>query len=196
MVMEIWKDIKGYESLYQVSNLGRVKRLKKQYTLYNGLTKRNNIRTLEEKILKGTINKGYRRVVFTKNYEEKSFFVHRLVVENFIRPLQDNETIDHIDCDKLNNRLENLDIVSIEENNYRAFKNGLRKNTRIAIQPVYLIDDYGNTIKEYTSMNKAAKDLGISSSSHIGRMLRGKQSNVNGYKFKAKPVSTRNLIVS
>lgn len=60
MEMEEWKDIKGYEGLYQISNLGRVKRLKREYPYYNHLTKRNNMRVVDEKILKGTINKGYK----------------------------------------------------------------------------------------------------------------------------------------
>lgn len=183
---EIWKDIKGYESLYQISNLGRVKRLKRKYRVYNSLTKRYNIRIVDEKILKGTINKGYNRICLSKDGKEKNYFVHRLVIENFIGEIKNNENIDHIDCNKLNNKLDNLEIVSIQENITRAFDNGLRKNTKSSIRPVYLIDDNGNILKEYSSMYSAAKELNISSSSHIGRMLDGKQSHVQGYKFKAK----------
>lgn len=184
---EIWKDIKGYEGLYQVSNLGRVKRLKRKFQTYNHLTKRYNTRIIDEKIIKGTINKkGYNRISLTKDKKETKHFVHRLVVENFIRQLKDNETIDHVDCNKLNNNINNLEIVSIQENITRAFSNGLRKESKVAIQPVYLVDDNDNILKEYDSMYQAAKDLGIKSSSHIGRMLKGQQTHVKGYKFKAK----------
>lgn len=183
---EIWKDIKDYDGLYQISSLGRVKRLKREYLCYNHLTKRNNIRIVEEKIIKGTVNKGYSRICLTRDGKEKNHFVHRLVVENFVRKLKDYETIDHIDCNKLNNNINNLEIVSTQENTIRAFKNGLRKGSKVAIQPVYLIDDNGKILKEYSSMYKAAKDLNIPSSSHIGRMLNGKQTHVKGYKFKAK----------
>lgn len=183
---EIWKDIKDYEGLYQISNLGRVKRLKREYIFYNHLTKRNNVKVIDEKILKGTINKGYNRICLTKNGIEKNHFIHRLVIENFVREVKDNESIDHIDCNKLNNHINNLEIVTVDENNHRAFLNNLDKRRKRDIQPVYLIDDDGKILKEYSSMSSAAKDLNISSSSHIGRMLDGKQSHVNGYKFKAK----------
>ena len=184
--MEIWKDIEGYEGLYQISNYGRVKRLTRTYKVYNKLTNKENIKYLEEKIIKGTINKGYNRICLTKNKKETNHFVHRLVIENFVRKVKDDENIDHIDCNKLNNKLDNLEIVTVNENITRAFKNGLRHYTKVAIQPVYLIDENGNIIKEYESMSKAAKDLGIKSSSHIGRMIKGQQSHVQGYKFKAK----------
>lgn len=183
---EIWKDIKGYEGLYQISNLGRVKRLKRQYETYNNLTRRYNTRIVDEKIIKGTISKGYNRIVLTKDKIEKNYFVHRLVIENFVRKVKENENIDHIDCNKLNNNINNLEIVSIDENNNRAFANGLRKNAKHSKRPVYLIDDNGNILKEYDSMNRAANDLNISSSSHIGRMIDGKQMQVQGYKFRAK----------
>ena len=183
---EIWKDIKGYEGLYQISNLGRVKRLKREYSVYNHLTKQNNIRIVDEKILKGAINKGYNRICLTKDKKETNHFVHRLVIENFVRELEENETIDHIDCNKLNNSIDNLEIVSVQENIKRAFNNKLRKYAKVAIQPVYLIDDDGKVLKEYNSMYQASKDLGIKTSSHIGRMIKGKQSHVKGYKFKAK----------
>ena len=183
---EIWKDIKGYEGLYQVSNLGRVKRLERKFETYNHLTKRTNYRVVDEKIIKGTIKKGYNRIILTKNKKEKNHFVHRLVVENFIRELKNGENIDHIDCNKLNNCITNLEIVSFDENNNRAFINNLNKNQKRGRQPVYLIDDNGNILKEYRSINQATKDLKISSSSHISRMLDGKQTHVNGYKFKAK----------
>lgn len=184
--MEIWKDIKKYEGLYQISNLGRVKRLKREYHYYNHLTKRDNIRIVDEKILKGTINKGYNRICLTKDGIEKNYFVHRLVIENFVREVKDNENIDHIDCNKLNNNINNLEIVTATENIDRAITNNLYPYKGRNVQPVCLIDDDGNVLKEYSSMYQAAKDLGIKSSSHIGRMLDGKQSHVQGYKFKAK----------
>lgn len=183
---EIWKDIRGYEGLYQISNLGRVKRLKRQYETYNNLTRRYNTRIVNEKIIKGTISKGYNRIVLTKDKIEKNYFVHRLVIENFVRKVKENENIDHIDFNKLNNNINNLEIVSIDENNNRAFANGLRKNAKHSKRPVYLIDDNGNILKEYDSMNRAAKDLNIASSSHIGRMIDGKQMQVQGYKFREK----------
>lgn len=176
---EEWIPITNYEDLYEISNFGRVKSLRRN------------------KIIKGTINKGYNRICLTdKNKKEKNYFVHRLVVENFKRRIKHNENIDHIDCNKLNNRLDNLEIVSIDENNRRAFCNGLLKYQKRIKTPIYLIDDNDNILKEYDSINQAKNDLNICSSGHISDMLNGKRKTVEGYRFKAKPVSTRDVIVS
>ena len=107
-----------------------------------------------------------------------------------------NLELHHKDGDKSNNRLDNLEIVSIDENNRRAFCNGLLKYQKRIKTPIYLIDDNDNILKEYDSINQAKNDLNICSSGHISDMLNGKRKTVEGYRFKAKPVSTRDVIVS
>lgn len=98
MTEEIWKDITGYEGLYQVSNLGRVK------SLYDGGHK-----CFRYLILKPSINNGYLYVKLTVNGKCKSKAIHRLVAEAFI-PNPDNlEQINHIDENKQNNNIENLE---------------------------------------------------------------------------------------
>ena len=105
MEEEIWKPIKGYEGLYEISNLGRVKSLN-----YKG--------TGKEKILKNTENsKGYLMVCLTKNGKQKLFKIHRLVAEAFIPNPENKPCIDHINTIKNDNRVENLRWVTNEENN-------------------------------------------------------------------------------
>lgn len=102
---EIWRPIKNYEGLYEVSNLGRVKSL-------------NYRRTGKEEILKNTKNKnGYLVVCLFKNGNKKTFCIHRLVAEAFI-PNPDNlPCVDHINTIKTKNEVTNLRWVTYEENN-------------------------------------------------------------------------------
>ena len=105
MEEEVWKSIKDYEGLYEVSNLGRVKSFN-----YRG--------TGKEKILKNIeCNNGYLTVGLTKDRKQKFFFIHRLVAEAFIPNLDNKPCIDHINTIKTDNRVENLRWVNHEENN-------------------------------------------------------------------------------
>jgi len=99
-MIEIWKDIPDYEGLYQVSNIGRVRRYVKSKKIY----KLNIL----------TINQGYYRKALWKNNSQKLFFVHQLVAITFLnhRPNGMNLVIDHINDNKLDNRVENLQIVT------------------------------------------------------------------------------------
>ena len=106
--MEIWKDIKGYEGLYQVSNLGKVKSIEKDIIrVRNG---KEIITHIPEKILFQWKNsKGYLSVAIGSKQSRKLYKVHRLVAEAFI-PNPDNlPQVNHIDEDKSNNKVENLE---------------------------------------------------------------------------------------
>lgn len=105
---EIWKDIIGYENMYQVSNFGRVKSLAR-YTCQNHL--------LTEKILKiSHNNKGYCDVSLRKNGIRKHYKVHRLVAMAFVENPKNLNEVDHIDTNKDNNRFDNLRWVTHSEN--------------------------------------------------------------------------------
>lgn len=124
---EIWKDIKGYEGLYQVSNLGRVKSLDR-------LRKNNSkLVTLPQKYVNGTIaHNGYRRIVLSKEGKPKSYPLHILVLEAF-KPNSNKELyyeVNHKDGDKLNNRLDNLEWSNRSHNLRHAYSAGLIKPRR------------------------------------------------------------------
>ena len=116
--MEIWKDIEGYEGLYQVSNLGRVK------SIYGWCGNRFVKRT---KILKLKINnKGYTKVYLYKNKKSKMFFVHRLVAMAFVPNPNNLPQVNHKDGNKLNNSIGNLEWCTCSENIKHAYKTGLK----------------------------------------------------------------------
>ena len=105
---EEWRDIEGYEGLYQVSNLGRVK------------SKRG--------ILKPRITpKGYLRIQLSKNSNRKDKFVHVLVAETFLCKYDSALQVNHIDGDKTNNTVDNLEWVTVKENQQHAYNAGLHK---------------------------------------------------------------------
>jgi hypothetical protein len=104
---EIWKDIPQYEAMYQVSNLGNVKSLKCN----------------KEKFLKhNSLAKGYKRVGLFKNNKLKYFYIHQLVAMAFLnhKPCGFKLVVDHINDNCLDNRVENLQIISQRENVYKT----------------------------------------------------------------------------
>ena len=106
---EEWRDIKGYEGLYQVSNKGRVK------SLCGDTRNKNSIR--RELIMKPSAYSGYLNVCFCRNNVQSSKSVHRLVAETFIPNPENKPCVGHWDCDRSNNTVENLYWCTHEENN-------------------------------------------------------------------------------
>ena len=109
---EIWKNIDGYEGLYQVSNLGRVKSLEK--FIYDTI---NRTQHNKERILKpGKSKTGYLQVILCKDRKIKTFSVHRLVAMTFLENPNNLETVHHIDEDKTNNKVSNLEWTTQKKN--------------------------------------------------------------------------------
>lgn len=174
---EIWKDIEGYEGLYQVSNFGRVKSLNYRYTEKEG-------------ILKPIKNKdGYLYVGLWKNRKGKKFRVHKLVASVFIpndNPIEKTE-INHKDENPSNNHFNNLEWVTPKENcNYGTRNKRLSKKLKgKGIKPIlqYTLD--GEFIKEWESIKQASEELYITHS-NIGRCCRGEQKKCGGFLWKYK----------
>lgn len=122
--MEIWKDIPGYESLYEVSSLGRVRSSLGKTTS----SSRFPHRVWKQRILKQKVHvKGKRRdarVCLWKNGQEKTFLVSRLVASAFLGA-REGMTVNHIDGNSENNCIENLEWMTIQENLKHAFDTGL-----------------------------------------------------------------------
>ena len=124
---EVWKNIKGYEGRYQISSLGKVKSLKRQVKF--GRSKR----FVEEAILNPTDNgQGYKIVGLRKDGKRKNFYVHRLVAETFIPNTLGLEYVNHIDFNKSNNCINNLEWCT-QKDNVNYSKEHMRKphNTSI-----------------------------------------------------------------
>lgn len=116
--MEIWKEIKNYEGLYEISSKGRVKSLAR----ISGSCVR------KERLLKlNTTKDGYSFVSLSKDSKQKSFRIHRLVAEAFIPNPDNKETVNHKDGDKSNNHIENLEWATREENIQHSYDLGLKK---------------------------------------------------------------------
>lgn len=164
---EIWKDITGYEGLYQISSEGRVKSLN-----YN--------RTGKEKILKAILDKyGYCFVILCKNNKIKKYSIHRLVAQAFI-PNPDNlPQVNHINENKTDNRVENLEWCTAEYNhNYGT------RNDRIAkalSKPVLQFSKTDEFIKKWNSIMDIKRELNISHQ-NISKCCLGKIKTA--YKFK------------
>lgn len=127
--MEIWKDIDGYEGIYQISTVGRVKRLER---------KARSGRKVSERIKKSVNDSnGYKNVTLSKDGINKQVLVHRLVAQAFIPNTNNKETVNHKNGIKDDNRLENLEWSTYSENLKHAVREGLRTPLRGTEHPRY-----------------------------------------------------------
>ena len=127
---EAWRDIRGFEGIYQISNLGRVKRVAKKI-FNNGLLGEKEYFNSKERILKPSIiSKGYIGITLTKGKKRYPKKVHRLVAQAFIPNPNNKPQINHIDCDKSNNRVDNLEWCTNSENQKHAFIHGLNNSKK------------------------------------------------------------------
>ena len=205
---EIWKDIKDFEGLYQVSNLGRVKSLKR-------VVVRNNNRPLlvEEKILKPHIlKKGkYLRISLRNNGIRKMYLVHRLVSEAFIPNPNNYQQVNHKDENTLNNCVSNLEYCDVLYNNNYGTRNkrisekhkGVlfseehKKKLSKALtnrsdksKPVLQIDKNTNeVIAVFPSAAEAGRQLGFKTNGHISECCKGKYKQAYGYIWRYKDES-------
>ena len=125
---EIWKEITGYEGLYQVSNLGNVRRIGHLETNKNGIQ-----RTLKDKNLKPKVDgKGYVHVILFNHNKRKTIRIHRLVAEMFIPNPNNYPQVNHKDEDKQNNKVDNLEWCTNKYNsNYGNRCQNISKTIRL-----------------------------------------------------------------
>lgn len=187
-MVEIWKDIKGYEGFYQVSNLGRIKRIEKQITMYNKNTKYNKV--IKEKELKQTKNKkGYLYVSLCKNGEIKKQRVHRLVAEAFLEKKDGFNEINHRNEKRHDNRAENLEycthVYNLNYGNHnQKLSKTLRENNKNKIKIIQM-DRKGNILNEYESLMDASRSTNIPEP-NICACCKGIYKQTHNFIFKYK----------
>lgn len=176
---EIWKDVKGYEGLYQVSNLGRVKRLDKN------------------RIIKGgAYPNGYLFVVLCKNNNPKGHMVHRLVAQAFIPNLDNKPEIDHINTIKSDNRVSNLKWATRKENTLNpltvkhrieahSWMKDRKGKNHIQSKEIIQLNLNGEVVREWESIGEAERHTGFNHA-NIVTCLKGKQKTSYGYLWKYK----------
>ena len=189
---EIWKDIKGYEGYYQISNFGKVKSVERivEHKPYN-LTVKESIRKLK------LDTKGYYYLMLSKNGIIKNTKVHQLVANAFIPNPLNKPCVNHIDGNKLNNNVNNLEWVTYKENSQHARRTGLfseesnKKSLRaLAIyrenvkKPILKLKN-DIVLETYSSIAEAAR-LNNLSPSNISATLRHKdgRTQCGGYQWK------------
>lgn len=176
---EEWKEIEGYEGLYLVSNLGRVKRS------VNG--KENFLTTTK-------MQTGYRKVILTRNGSTRNCTVHRLVAKAFVEGYQDGYTVNHIDENKDNNKAENLEWCSRIENALKYIenhKNEKRERKSIHRKPgpykhfkrVIQYEKDGRELKVWNNLAEIERTTGKKQSS-ILRCCENKGQTAYGYKWR------------
>ena len=158
---EIWKDIEGYNGIYQISNLGRVKSL-------------GNTKNKKDKIIKPVKNnKGYLRVSLHKSNTLTRMYVHRLVAIAFIPNINNYPQINHIDENKSNNCVDNLEWCTAKYNCNYGTKNKTTSKKVVCVE----------TGKIYNSTREIERKLCISHTC-ISDCCNGKQKTAGGYHWE------------
>lgn len=194
---EIWRDVKDYEDLYQVSNYGRVKRLSRFHNTSNS-NQKNGYHS-KEMIMKTCIDiYGYYKITFYSKQGSKSTQIHRVVANAFldvndvksipseINIDMDKLQVNHKDENKLNNRIDNLEWCTVKYNvNYGT---GTKRRSEKMSIPILQFDLDGNFIREWRSATKAMQELGIHSFG-ISNCCNHKRKQWGGFKWEFKEVN-------
>jgi len=173
-MLEVWKDIDGYEGSYQISNLSRIKSLKRNIT-----TKNNIVLPIKERILKQAMSStGYYIVAIQKEDKQQMFKVHRLIAIAFIPNPFNKRTVNHINGIKTDNRLENIEWATDLENTQHARINGYCSDEKEVNQ----IKD-GIVVNTFKSLSHANRQTGIQIS-NISYCCSGARKNAGGFQWE------------
>lgn len=182
MLHIVWRPIKGYEGLYEVSNCGEIR------SLHSNKVKKQNV-----------CKNGYRYVDLYKNGCGKTLLVHRLVAQAFIDNPFNKRTVNHIDGNKHNNCVSNLEWATYSENAKHAYRLGLKFSTDKQKEAtrkmgkrfggksrkgkaVAMLKD-GEEVKRFESLHEAARYVGAVPSG-ICAVCKGRRNTIKGYEWK------------
>jgi hypothetical protein len=179
--MEIWKQIQGYEGLYEISDRGRIKNTGSEKSKLATLSKNGDL------FLKKQINNaGYERLLLTNGSNRKTYSVHRLVAIAFIPNPEGKKQVNHIDGNKSNNCVENLEWSTSSENIKHAFvalgKKSCWKGRTGKLSHCSIKIMCNETKVVYDSMKEAAKDNKICAAD-ISKNISGKIKRLKGLTF-------------
>lgn len=192
--MEIWKDVENFEGYYQVSNTGRVRSLTRTIATSGG-----HLTTYKGRELKLKTDKyGYSVAFISKRTEgiRKSVTVHRLVATAFLKMVDGKDSVNHIDGNKKNNNVSNLEWVTCKENTQHAIKNGLINLDRARERMIFANKSNckgviqmkdGMDIAFFSSLKEACLKITkgkYENSSSIAACCKGRRKTAYGYTWR------------
>ena len=173
MTEEVWRDVKGYEGLYQVSNMGRVKSLERKDRFG---------RVIKERILEPAVtHNGYLRVGLHVDGKRKMLRVHRLVCEAFHENPDNKSEVNHVNENKTDNRACNLEWSTRTENCNHGSRN--ERVAKALSKPIGQFSLDGKLIKVWQSACEAERQTGFDQG-YVGAVARGKHKQAYGFIWK------------
>jgi len=166
--MEEWKDVKGYEGYYQVSNLGRVKSLERRSACGRYIIKKKFLKVR-------VINKKYKGIGLYKEGKLKLITIHRLIALNFIQNPENKPCVNHINGNKFDNNVSNLEWVTHSENTIHAYNSGFFGNIQIFVK---LEHKKNSEITFHRSKNQASEYMGYNKC-YLAKRTQEKRPNEN-----------------
>lgn len=170
---EFWKDVSGYEGLYQVSNKGQIKSICSHVRLQNG-----ELMLKKPHILKPQSRNGYKCVNLFKDGKSRTLNIHRLVAEAFVPNPQNYPVVNHKDEDKANNIVGNLEWCSHAYN--LNYKSAQRRRAISQGKAVCQFDKNGVLIARYPTLSDACRSTGINFR-NISLCCKNKRKTAGGY---------------
>lgn len=185
-IEEVWKDIPELTGKYQASSIGRIKSIERTIKQANG-----RMRTFPSKILKPFIDQwGYPRIcLYKEDCSPKKYKVHRLVAMAFIPNPHNLPIVNHIDHDRTNSKVENLEWCTVKENVNHMIKAGRQPIQKTgfnhwASKSVIAIKISTGERTIFGSQKDAARKLGLYQT-HVNGCITGRQKTTNGYRFES-----------
>jgi predicted XRE-type DNA-binding protein len=172
-LIEEWRDIKNYEGIYQVSNLGNVRSLDR--VIEDSMGRK---RKYKGKVLIPGNSKGYLKVDLKYKGSSKTMKIHRLVTQAFLDTYSENLPVNHKDGNKTNNNINNLECITDSENIKHCHKNGLHSSDK----PVIAVCISTKEVLKFPSQREAARQLNISHS-NINCILKNTMNSAKDFIF-------------